>query len=133
MINGGDHVTFSNNIFDISLSTSLAQYSNLAVSSYAMTQNTFACNIVYSSAASPISLWAKGGVETGPAVSHNLYWKTTGNLPNLGAIIDTAPTVANPQFVNPAAANYAFAGGAAPNFCAFRPINTSAVGPLPNT
>jgi hypothetical protein len=72
------------------------------------------------------------GGEAAPAVSHNLYWKTTGALPNLGAIVDGSPTVANPNFVNPGAANYAFSGGSAPNFCAFKPINTSAVGPLPN-
>ena len=132
MINGGDHNSFSNNVFDISLASSLARYSNLGNSSYSMTGNSVSCNIVYSSAASPVSLWTKLGGEANPAVSRNLYWKTSGTLPNLGAIIDTAPTVANPGFVNPAAANYAFINGQTPSFCAFTPINTAAVGPLPN-
>jgi hypothetical protein len=133
LIHASDHNTVSNNIFDISGSTAFIQYSNWAYTSYPMNNNVVSCNIVYSSHTPPLALWSKVGNETNPTVSQNLYWDTTGRLPNIGAIVDAQPTVANPQFVNTAAGNYNFSSGRAPSFCNFKPISTTTVGPVPNT
>ena len=131
-VHGGDHNTFTNNIFDMS-STSYLGFYQTDVSSYVMSSNLFTCNIIYSSSGAPLSLWHYVGTGTLPQVSTNLYWKTSGLLPNLGAIIDTQPFVKNPNFINAAAANYTFAAGAPAMGCTFVPINTSKLGPLPNT
>jgi hypothetical protein len=130
-VHGGDHNLIQNNIFDISQTSILGLYQTLNPADN-MNSNVFTCNIVYSTSAPPVSLWADWGTNVAPTDSKNLYWGPNGALPNLGAIVDTQPTTANPGFVNPAAGNYAFRAGAAPSFCGFQPINTAQVGPLPN-
>ena len=133
-VHGGDHNVLTNNIFDISGATKLGLYQDTGAPTYGMAGNSFSCNIVYSSAPPPSALWDKYGSEPValPSVSDNLYWGTSGALPNTGPIIDTSPTVADPMFVNPAAADYGFAGGNPAAFCGFQPIDVSQVGPLPN-
>ena len=134
-IHGGDHNVLRNNIFDISGATTLGLYQASAASNpnYGMSDNAFTCNIVYSSNTPPSSLWVYmvQPIDAPPAVSNNLYWDTTVALPNTGSIVDTLPTVANPDFVNPSQANYTF-GSTLPSFCAFAPIDSSQVGPVPN-
>lgn len=134
-IHGGDHNVLRNNIFDISGAETLSLYQASAASNpnYGMSDNAFTCNIVYSSSAPPSSLWVYmvQPIDAPPAVNNNLYWDTSAALPNTGSVVDAIPTVANPDFVNPSQANYAFAS-TPPSFCVFAPIDTSQVGPVPN-
>lgn len=131
---GGDHNVLTNNIFDISGATKLGLYQDTGAPTFGMAGNSFSCNIVYSQAAPPSSLWDKYGTETValPTVSANLYWGANGALPNTSPIIDTSPTVADPGFVDPGAADYSFATGNPAAFCGFQTIDVSQVGPLPN-
>lgn len=133
-IHGGNDDVFTNNVFDISGATRLAVYQDDGTPNYGMSANSFSCNIVYSRAAPPSELWDDYAAlpVALPAVSNNLYWDTGGALPNSGSIVDSSPTVADPAFVDPAAANYAFAAGNPAAFCGFKPIDVSQVGPLPN-
>ncbi|MBF0442984.1 MAG: right-handed parallel beta-helix repeat-containing protein [Oligoflexales bacterium] len=129
----GDHNTVRNNIFDITEAGKLGLYQNS--DKFDMNSNVFACNIVYSGDSQDmVSLWdffKDKQVPTMPLeISGNIYWGANGNLPNTGDIIDPKPIVANPQFADPAAANYALKS-AVPAAC-FKPIETSTVGPLPN-
>ena len=131
----GDHNVFTNNIFDISGATQLGVYQDAGTPNYGMAANSFSCNIVYSHATPPSSLWDEYATETValPTVSGNLYWGASGALPNTGSIVDSSPTVADPGFVDPAAANYGFTAGIPSAFtCGFQPIDVSQVGPLPN-
>jgi len=133
-IHGGNNNVFENNIFDISGAAQLGiyQYSS-GNPNYGMSGNVITCNIVYSSSAPPYSLWYSElqSNDVPPTVSKNLYWDTSAALHNTGSVVDALPTVGNPDFVNPSQANYAFAS-TPPSFCAFAPIDTSQVGPVPN-
>ncbi len=146
LIHGGDHNTFTNNIFDISKVPSLGMYEDIThttsatpLTNFGMAGNTFQCNIVYSSSAPPAALWEygndglalKGWVIAKPAVSSNIYWGTNGSLPNTGAIVDSSPAVADPRFVDPAKADYHFKSGP-PTSCVFLPVDLANVGPLPH-
>lgn len=142
-IHGGDHNTFSSNIFDISKVPSLGLYDDISTSTdktltnFGMAGNTFQCNIIYSSSTPPAELWTygneglalKGMVIAKPVVSSNIYWGTNGSLPNTGAIVDSSPAVTNPQLVDPAKADYRFKSGP-PTSCAFLPSDLTNVGPL---
>lgn len=136
-IHGGDHNVIQNNIFDISAAAFLGfyQYDGEKVPHYGMAENTFTCNIIYSSKARSVPLW-KNQLTSGEAPlidTHNLYWNSSGKpQPNMAQIMDAHPTVADPGFVNPERANYSFRSGKPPAFCNFQPIDTSKVGPLPN-
>ncbi len=135
-IHGGDHNVVQNNVFDVSAATALGlyQYDGATAPNYGMAGNVFTCNIVYSSSAPPASLWSYSVVsgDAPPAVSKNLYWDPLGPLPNSGSVVDASPTVADPGFVSPGTANYAFTS-TPPSFCStFAPIDSSGVGPLPN-
>ncbi|HEY3448509.1 MAG TPA: right-handed parallel beta-helix repeat-containing protein, partial [Myxococcales bacterium] len=135
-IHGGDHNVFTNNIFDVSKAVRLGLYQDDggANPNYGMAANTVSCNIVYSNAAPPDTLWDKyGSLPVAlPTVSENLYWGAAGALPNTAPIVDSSPHVADPGFVNPAAADYRFSGANPGAFCGFQPIDVSQVGPLPN-
>lgn len=145
LIHGGDHNTFTNNIFDMSKVPSLGLYEDIThttsatpLANFGMAGNTFQCNIVYSSSAPPAALWdygndglaLKGWIIAKPAVSANVYWGTSGSLPNTGAIVDSNPTAADPRFVDPSNANYRFKSG--PPASCFLPIDLNNVGPLPH-
>ncbi|MEB2322445.1 MAG: right-handed parallel beta-helix repeat-containing protein [Sorangiineae bacterium] len=134
---GGDHNLFTNNIFDISdVTHRLAVYQDTGDQTPPdlMSGNAFRCNIVYSSATPPSSLWDYYHVKDVvlPEVRDNVYWGKKGNFPNAAPIIDTNPKVADPGFVDPSARNYAFGGANPAESCGFKPIDVSAVGPLPN-
>jgi parallel beta-helix repeat protein len=136
-IHGGDRNVIENNIFDISAAAFLGfyQYDASKAPHFGMAENTFTCNIVYSSKARSAPLW-KSELISGEAPlidTQNLYWDSSGKpLPNMAPIKDTQPTVADPGFVNPGRANYSFRSAQPPVFCNFQPIDTSKVGPLPN-
>jgi hypothetical protein len=131
-IHGGDHNVFRNNVFDISGATQLAlyEYDGDTYPNYGMSGNEFTCNIVYSSASPPYELWHTTLVaqDTLPNVNGNIYWDTRASLPNIG-VVDTAPIIQNPDFINANQANYGFAASP-PSSCGFSPIDTSQVGPV---
>jgi hypothetical protein len=131
LVHGGDHNTIKNNIFDITQTYMLALYQYIAP--YSMADNVFTCNVTYSAGPNPIALWHTSGAVTPPIDTKNVYWKTSGTLPNIGMVVDSAPLTANPNFVNPTAGNYAIQSSVPTSYCGFAPINTSQVGPLPNT
>ncbi len=109
LIHGGDHVTISNNIFDLNgVITSNGQnqigFYQGTTPNDGMGSNVFTKNIVYSAGKPPSSLWNydnDGETIARPAVAHNLYFDTSGTLPNSGSIVDTAPLVSNPLFQDP--------------------------------
>lgn len=130
-IHGGSSNLIQNNIFDITLdSPAWAIYWQL--DNTPMSPSTVTCNIVYTSGKIPKTMWTVSSPNILPSVSKNLYWATTGSMPNVAPVIDTQPTYANPGFVNPAGANYTLASGAAPTTCGFVPFSTATVGPLPH-
>ncbi len=136
-VHGGLNLVVSNNIFDLTGMGNLGLYQGETSGGYTgpMTGNTFACNIVYSTHPPTLdaTLWHTSSPAALPSVANNLYYDTTGSLPNTGTIVDASPTVANPGFVNAAANSYGFTAGNPPSFgCAFTPINAGAAGPLAN-
>ena len=132
-VNSGSHNTFRNNIFDINGAYQLGYYSNQLHPTAPMVGNTFTCNIVYSAAAMAApTLWTYVGTGMKPADQKNVYWSAVSIFPMGGLVIDPQPTVANPQFVAPAAHNYAFGASNPGSACGFQPISTQNVGPLPN-
>ncbi len=131
LTHGGSNNTVVNNIFDVSTNYAVGLYQSEGSSP--MTQNVISCNISYSSGSPPISVWRDSGTGTAPSDYKNIYWDTKGSMPNIGAIVDTNPLNTNPYFVNPSAGNYVVQSAAPTSFCGFQNINTSQVGPLPNT
>lgn len=134
---GGAHNEFTNNVFDISgVGETLALYQHTGDKTPPdmMVGNSFHCNIVYSNATPPSSLWnaSQDKPIKPPSVFDNVYWGKSGALPNTSPFIDTSPKVVNPEFLDPANANYAFSGANPAAFCGFNPIDVSKVGPLPN-
>jgi len=128
-IHGGNNDTIQNNVFDISTDTKLGLYQS---ETGTMASNVFTCNVIYSSAsAKPVSLWDYLGSGILPSDSKNIYWASAGALPNIGAIVDSQPLVANPNFVSPSTGNYT-TNLANPGFCGYQAISTATVGPLVN-
>jgi parallel beta-helix repeat protein len=109
-IHGGDHNTFTNNIFDLSSTgTMLGLYQRSGITAdFGMAGNVFKNNIVYFSGSVPASLW-QVGISSGdvlPTDSTNLYYSASGaKIPN-STIVDTNPVYANPQFTNASAGDY---------------------------
>ena len=135
-IHGGDHNVVQNNIFDISGARMLGYYQDAGpnASSFSMVGNIFTCNIVYSSRPRLGSLWTNHITSAVAPLNdnNNLYWGANGPILRDYSVVDAAPTVADPGFVNPRQANYNFRTGKAPDFCGFQPIDSSHAGPLPN-
>ena len=131
---GGDNITVRNNIFDITLAGKLAYYQDVpSVGDFGMANNSFTCNIVYSSGTMPSELWNCSIAATDALlnVSGNDYWHSGGiTMPNSGKIIDSNPLKINPGFVNAANHDYRFEGSS-PMTC-FQSIDISKIGPLPN-
>ncbi len=108
---GGGNDVVENNICDITDAAYLGLYQGNPTTTTG-TGNVFEYNIVYSSSASPpSSLWVPGYTTTNAlTLTNNRYYDPNAALPNTSPIVDTAPTTANPGFVNAAANNYAFTG-----------------------
>ena len=137
-IHGGDHITITGNIFDISKVDHLVLYQGQPVfwrGGTQMTSNVFTCNIVYSADHAPAKLWVGARAGAAPSIGHNLYYRAGG-----GSLIspgddygDGAPASGDPGFADAARGDYRFASGRAPDFgCSFRPIDLNTIGPLPN-
>ncbi len=139
-LHGGDHVTFSGNIFDISGTAEQPFYAQEAVLSagptnFGMGSDAFTGNIIYCATSwHGGDLWlfeTDGQVIALPAVSNNLYFCTAGPLPNTGAVVDASPKSVNPNFTNASIGDYSFTDGGAAVAAAigFSPINQNALGP----
>jgi hypothetical protein len=111
-IHGGDHLSFTNNIFDFSTAINLwggtqVLYQDYNPSQYGMSANSFNQNIIYFSAGPvPPGLWwddipADAGL---PNVANNLYYSVSGAT--IATIPDMNPAIANPQFADPSAGDY---------------------------
>lgn len=130
-IHGGHSNTVNNNIFDVTHAFIMGLYQS--ISTYPMSGNTFTCNIVYSATKQPFGSWHYSGAAATPSDYKNIYWQVPGVVPNLAPIVDSQPLNNNPLFVNAGLANYTIQSTAPASFCNFQQINTSTVGPLPNT
>lgn len=140
---GGSSNSVSNNIFDVSeLGSAVALYEDNgeATPPEQLAKNTFTCNIVYTEQEKlpdPFVEGIKG--EAGAKVfgaSGNVYGGKAGGTATVEAPkIDLNPKVAPPGavFNDPAQADYSFAGeNPGEEFCGFKPIDQTAVGPRPN-
>ena len=109
MIHGGDHNTFTNNIWDLSFPGSLLGfYQGSPIHDYGMAANVFTKNLIYSSSAYPSSLYLiylyQGDALV--ASSNNLYYSAAGaGMPNTG-MLESNPVLANPLFTSPSTADY---------------------------
>jgi hypothetical protein len=142
-IHGGDHVTVTNNIFDLSSAgTQLCLYqgNQFAGGDLGMTGNVFSHNIVYWSGSPTPSLCQVNLIpgDALPADSYNLYYSASGafipngNLAYSDLIVDSNPVYANPEFANPSAGNYSMPGNSpAYTQIGFQPLATDQ-GPLPS-
>ncbi|MDB5849777.1 MAG: hypothetical protein JWP29_3529 [Rhodoferax sp.] len=138
---GGDHLVVEHNLIDVTGSRAyMALYQDVVsqgLTNLGMAGNTFQGNVVYNGRSTfPNStLWAyfitAGQTVTNPATSGNLYFQTTGTLPNAGSIVDSSPHVANPNFVSASTKNYNFSDGgtAAAAATGFTPIDYGVIGP----
>ncbi|HET8708866.1 MAG TPA: right-handed parallel beta-helix repeat-containing protein [Candidatus Saccharimonadales bacterium] len=139
-LHGSDYITMQNNIFDISDQTVpsgyyLALYQNAnTYTNYGMTNNVFTGNVVYDAGGyAKTTMWdiideSTEGI-TMPSVSGNIYYKTTGQLPNGGQVVDSSPYFINPNLTNPAGRDYSFTSTSGINQIGFTPITQSFIGP----
>lgn len=141
---GGSSNSVSNNIFDVSeLGAAITLYEENGEQTppEQLQKNSFTCNIVYTEKEElpdPFVETPKGGVS-GKAlgVSGNVYggFKAGGTATVEAPKIDLNPKVVPPGavFNDPAEADYSFAGeNPGEEFCGFKPIDQTAVGPRPN-
>ena len=129
-IHGGDHNTFQNNIFDVSNLSAMGLYQDISGGSganYGMAGNVFTCNIIYASSNFQRDLWRVygSGIEM-PSVTNNNYYGASGDNLNSGAIIDSSPVKANPNFTDAGAYDYTVSN---PPMSCFTPIDMSSAGP----
>lgn len=137
-IHGGDHNTITNNIFDLSVAGTIAglYQSDSQSTDYEMVGNVVKGNIIFFSGAPPKALYqvgmANGYRDALPAVSENLYYSASGAIiPNTGALLDSSPFYANPEFSDPSAGNYTMPSSSpAYKLIGFQPLPTDQ-GPLP--
>jgi hypothetical protein len=134
---GGDHNTFTNNIFDLDGDNTqiLGLYQDmdgLPGPNYGMANNVFSNNIVLTN--SNAGLWETccGYTIQYPSFSNNLYWTS---LQNVAPFVDSTATIADPLLANPSnpgSDNYALqpTSPAITNL-GFQPIDTSQNGPIP--
>ena len=101
IVHGGDHNTIRGNTFRIDSMFTLGLYQDdegAGGTNYGMAGNVFTANDIYSSSqTTPSALWdfldqSKAGI-TKPSDSGNTYHTPRANLPSLGPIVDTSPTV----------------------------------------
>lgn len=142
-LHGSDHVSITNNIWDLSQTPNVTDHfltlyqdvTGVNFTNYGMTLNTFTKNIIYTSGSyTQTQMWqvvdGSGGKISNPSVNNNLYFSTVGTLPaTAGSVPDSAPQVGNPLFANAALRDYSFTGTTGTSKIGFVPINQALIGP----
>lgn len=135
-IHGGDHITISNNIFDLSSAGTLAglYQSVLNYPDYGMSANVIENNLLYFGSSTPASLYQvnTSAADALPAVANQLYFSQRGaSISNQGFIVDVSPVYADPLFTNPGGGDYSMPSSS-PSYTLvhFQALPTD-LGPLP--
>jgi hypothetical protein len=134
-VHGGHDDTLVNNIFDLGSSANSAVFLQGApgdpTPASSMYNDTITGNIITSAQPSQTAYQLLDAGD--PTIKNNLYYDSNGSFSFVAPLVDIVPQFGNPDFVAPAAANYALGAGSAAALIGFTPIAQSMIGLSPTT
>lgn len=138
-IHGGDHNLIRNNIFDITKAGQLGLYQwsdQGKIPNYKMVENHFTCNIIYSTSLELNQVWEdRSGGNDMIKARGNMYF-SVDKLFHKQNTLDKTMKAGFTNQLNLEQSNYQLTSETTPKFCEgeeFKLIDTSTVGPLPNS